>query len=657
MGYNVWGFMRLIQIFMFSAFFCIGAHAETITCTGIPHASLPITRTSRVNPFYKDAQPPSMKHWELLKAPPHRLIGSVLIEGIPDGATNYVGRLQIHEALDKDLLPPKSEEDNNLVWFEAMELISPHAPLRALRYELVQPLAGGTNEVPIRLPDLEQGIFRCRFDVISPDGTIVASITPAEIYEGSHRWEMRQNSTQTAWIADTDATAKQIIASQAGMNQSFTVNPLPGNWRDLQSVRAIWVNRAIPFDNRLLRRLILSGRWILGQPEEMDSIHKRLGTKGQYPILSGGIASLQQQGPALRVDFNADTHFNEFSPYDSHDDASWPFENNQALFSRIRFRYLTFTLVAAGIYALCATIFLPFFFRKLSGNNRLQIWWKTPLIVGIYSIVVLLVGLVWVQPKRPITNVTEYRYGYADWPEVFCLVDFEAFKFGTPDLGWATAPGFMIGQLDKANASSIKVTDHGNQPGKVMLSGVSRGLRVESETAYFREEQQPFKVTRDEKSLTILTRRNLRNIHLALNNDQWLAIGDMPAGESITLTEDHFDMATLNQSQEVRMLDVVRPRGLPGSLERMLDNFGSDSVSVKPIEVTKKDCENCGKDHMRSGDRVRLVADSAILIALDENENAGVQSVHPETWRQSRVAWITQVPADDAVTHTAGEVE
>jgi hypothetical protein len=585
-----------------------------------------------------------MLHWDLLKAPAHRLIGAVVVQGLPENASNYTARLTIYEALDKDLLPPKTE-DEDIYWFEPMGLVSPDAPLRALRYEHVYALQAGTNQIPIRLPDLGAGIFRCFFDVISPDGATIASTVPAELYEGSHQWEMRNNAQKVAWIADSDATAKQIIASQAGMNESFTVDPLPTDWRDLQSIRAIWLNRETPFDTRLLRRVILSGRWILGHPDELKPIHQLLGTAGQHPILYGGIGSLTQAGPKIPVTFESVSYYHHYS---HNNNQSWPLENDEALFSRIRVKYLTFTLLSAGIYALCATIFLPIFFRKLSGNERLQIWWKTPLIIGVYSIIILFVGFVFVQPKRPITNVTEYRFGYADWPEVFCTVNFEAFQFGAANMQWHVPPGSMTVQLDKSDATRLSVTTDTDDAGNITLKGVSRGLRIESDTGYFRQEAQPFSVSRSTNSITIHTERNLRNIHLALGGGKWLAIGDMPAGESIKLTEGHIDMGTLTQSQEVRTLHVEHPNGIPQSLESAIKQFGTDSMSTQPVEGKQENCTNCGRIHKRSSRHIQIIANSVILIALDENEKAAVSCSHPDAWEQSRVAWIAQVPITEA---------
>ena len=75
------------------------------------------------------------------------------------------------------------------------------------------------------------------------------------------------------------------------------------------------------------------------------------------------------------------------------------------------------------LFQVGAAILLPVLFARLKGEKRVELWWKTPLAITAYTAIIAITGWIAIHPKAAISDATEYRLGYGDWPEVFCNIN------------------------------------------------------------------------------------------------------------------------------------------------------------------------------------------------------------------------------------------
>ena len=639
------------QMHMRASWFVAGATALVVTATVaraaptfeiIPFPDLPVTTTSIQNPAYKGSQDYYRRTWDVLTRPSGGLVGHLRITHAE--APLHV-RIQAHRALEKDLLPPVEDAETPR-WFEPMGLVKETAPLRTLAYQYTEVVEPGDSTVPVVLPGSLQGLYRCRLDVLNGDGDPVFSSIPAELVsvEQGHFYHYREAS---AWIHTEEEEAEHRI-NLVQLQSTEKRLTLPETWDAFMEVEGLWIDEGSKIPLPLLRRLILSGHWILGGEGELNKRAEELGLSPHSRVLLGGIVEIGSGGPkdgfGVQNDGNKlyDFHSSRYYAYSDDDDAVFALENGHDLFSWIRRPFLLYTLIVAGVFALCTTVLLPLQFRRLRGKQLVSLWWKTPLIVSGYALLALVVGWYGILPRAPLTDVTEYRLGYGDWPEVFCNVNATAFHYGSKSFGWEAPEAARTTFLpEKAYQRRIQAGT-ADSPRIEQYLRTLRGERVHQGFGYFLPIRQPFRVSVRGEEVTVHTDRSVRSLHMMLDGNHWADLGSLEAGRSVTLPADFSSRSIM---------------GSPPALRSNWESFHTEKLLVNKGEKDAERCTNCNTYHTSGDVSLETYNDSVILIAVDEEAQPHViTTVEPER-QEGRVAWVCQVPVVRTPEPSATETE
>lgn len=621
--------MRWVQLCSISIVAASILHAAEVTCDFIPFQPAEYSYTSKENPAHHPQAPREESHWRILMRPTGGLIGHARIEGLPPQST-WSAHLLIYEALDKDLLPP-SKENKNGVWFHPMGLVKPEAPRRALRHEAVLDITQTPYEIPIILPHLSGKLYRGILEIRDAAGTPLHTETIGELFQCNASYYRYQSNK--AWIAAKDQTAHGKLRQCAQISETETIDALPTDWRPLLDTTALWIDATNTISDTMLRRYLLTGRWVFGQPDEISQILPRLGLTEETALFSGGIRSLVGEKQL----WSSTPQILDFQhSYYQGRDLYFPLENAGDLFSHIKDRYLTFTLISAGLYALGATILLPLLFFKLKGAKLLQIWWKAPLCITLYSALILLIGWTFTQPHMLLTDVTEVRMGYADWPEVYCQTTASALRFGRQPLGWHIPPDSIT--LEQDGKSTRQLLVEGNaRAGTLTYTGIPRAMRLVSTTHTFQTMTQPFAAVYDGTTLTITSERDVRNVHIALKDERWVNVGDIKEGQSIVVGAD---------------AEVTHISGIPNQLEAALDRDDRAALPYTKDDAEQENCKNCNAVHLRHSAGIARLGNAILVIGVDSEASPAVHSLDTNEQRAARVAWISQVPLKELAAST-----
>jgi hypothetical protein len=617
--------MTDLKLLLGCLFITTTAYAAELSVVPVPFGGLEPAHESVSNPAYREGLPKHLRSWHVRRSPNCGLIGQVTISGLPANGS-YTARIRIHEVLTKDLLPP-GEDKSDREWFHAMGLIKPDAPLRALRHEHIWTINQDPITLTITLPPVKGELHRSSLEILAADGTVIHTSAPAEVYAANSSSGYR-GYNRTAWIASSDKTADYRLRQVAQISSAERITELPSDWRHFAGTQALWVDETTAISNQLYQRYILSGHWIYGRASSISDVGSRLGLASDTTIFTGGIAALEESGEH-RSQQPTTLNLNQLKVYGS-DDETYPLENAGALFERIKAKYLTYTLLSGGLYAAGATILFPLLFLRLGASRRIELWWKCPLVIAGYSVVVLLIGWTVIQPHAPIADVTEYRMGYGDWPEVYSHVNASALRFGHHAFGWRTPPESRNILINGDSPAQLH-TEGDSLPGSVTYNRVPRGLKIVTDSSCFLPLSQPFRAELRDGSIHVTSSRAVRNVHLALRGDDWLELGDFKVGETIRTPD---------------AIHATEIKGIPHALENALRVGAEEQISLAPpTPSTAKPCKNCDKIHQSSSTPgAKLISGSVILIAVDEADQPFVQGIDPEARTEGRVVWISQVP-------------
>lgn len=574
------------------------------------------------NPDYDPSQPEHLKRWELIKKPIGGYIGDIIVKD--EAAIGTTARLRVFEVLQKDFLPP-AKEKTNPEWFKPMGIYNPRAPVRKLLYEHTWEVKSVPYKVPVILRDETYKMSRCVFDLIDKkSGKVLYSSVPAEVYqsENGNYWQYQNN----AWVFSKDETAHHKINEIAKISFAESLSQIPGGWDRLLNVKAIWIDEETDISAETLRRLMLSGGWIFGSETGLAPHLQRLGMSCG-PVLGGGIVTLEKDSSKINMSYaNSRFKYTDFRSYSRNDVVKDVLGDQNELFSQIRKPYLWFTFIVTLVYAAGSTVLLPVLFVRLKGVKRVELWWKTPVIILAYT--VLTGGLGWflIQPKAPVSDVNEYRVGYSDWPEVFCNVNTAVFKYGAGSMGWKYPESTVVTYVD-GDAKHFAVDEGDDLPGRLSFIKPVRGMQTLAGFCYMKEMRQPFSASVSNKTITVSSDRAVRNVHIAVSKSEWIELGSIPAGGSIEVPAN------------VHSKQIYVPNSIFGSGVY----YGNDHIMLAPSAAGKA-CTNCGRVHGDDSCYVFVFDGSVFLVAVDENDMPAVSGLDEKQEKVGRVAWIAQVP-------------
>ena len=588
------------------------------------------------NPRYQRQQPDHLRHWELIQRPAGGFIGNIVIRDARMlGAT---ARLRIYEVRAADFFPPV-EHPATPEWFEPMGIYNPGARVRDLMHERTWEITDIPHEIPVILPPGRRELNRCVFEIVDADGRILYSYVPVEVYFTRRRFRHRWHSESDAWVISDDETAHRRLSEMAGIHDPHTLREIPGGWDRFLETDSIWIDEKTDIDPATLRRIILSGGWIFGTAEGLEPHLENLGMT-PMPVLGGGIASLERNGgeDAARLVPPAYYRYKSRYLFTEHDrwfrgvDRHAPMEDGDPLFSRIRTSYIVFTFAAAAVYALSSVVLLPILFIRLKRHRRVELWWKMPAAILAYTLLLVVLGWIFVQPGAPVSEVTEYRLGYGDWPEVFCNINTAVLKYGSGPLGWHYPPSHV---LTYTGGDAERFAEHEGlaRPGRLEYMDATRGMQTLTGFAAIEEMRQPFRVAMDEGKVIVSSERALRNVHIALSRSEWLELGDIPEGGSVEVP---------SQARGKRI-------NFPERISDSALGYPDDSIKIAAPEAEEDEepCEGCGMvHHRRRTDSISVYNGTVFLIGVDEEDMPAVTGLHAGRTRRGRVAWICQVPVE-----------
>jgi hypothetical protein len=554
---------------------------------------------------------------------------------------------------DEDLLPASAtnhlisaekNKDTALKWHLPMAILNPDAPVRAERYyqsiriddssllgKYVFPLIlpGFAQLGSMRINSYSSRLLSCLCEVKDAHGNALARKQVIEVFSPG----MYQYNRGTAWVMNEPEADRQL-REDAGIEKSFTIFELPPPMEPYADTDALWVSaesaRAGRPDRDQLRRLLLMGLLVYGRAETVSNLAAIAGLPAPGAVLTGGI-----QSPA-KESFSKN-HWNSGEGRGLWESPSYcrpekgvtnpppVMDNQRDLFKPYQGLFTGWTLGVLGVFFALACVGLPLAFWTLKGSRRLVLWWLIPAVAVITGTAGLVIGQK-ILPRRAQSDVTEYRFAYAGWPEVYCQSVNRLLTFEDREAYW-TLPGESFSyptrtwRYGQSNAAArqrmIKEKDRVTR----VISGLKRGQIIIDETACFRSLSLPVEVDWAAGKPLLKSNAPLRRVHV-WENGSWHQLGDLESGQTAVVP----GKATTDEIT-----------GLPKRISACIPVYQPPSPGP-PVP-----CKNCGKIHERDKVIPTAFSNKWVVAALSD-EPAGVRPEMKEVQAKSRTVWLIQIP-------------
>lgn len=538
-----------------------------------------------------------------------------------------------------DILPPppatakdgEAAGEPDLRWHLPMGLLNPDAPLRheAYRRDVTVTSSSGSIALPLLLPRLTGMAFTrndiflsCLCEVKDNRGNVLARKRLVELFSLANLYDR----SKAAWVMN-EPEADRYLREYAGISKSSTIDEMPPSIEPCSEIDALWVSAAavnagkLPAD--MLRRCLLMGIWVYGHPGTVSNMAAIAGLPAPGAVLMGGIQALGPNLPARQYAHRdgENSLWESFCARDSADTNAAPvFENRRDLFEPFRKRYIGWTVAVLGLFFLIACIGLPTAFWLLKGSRRLLLWWMIPAAAVIISALGLAGGMAFL-PRQAQSDITEYRFAHAGWPEVYCRSLNRLLTFETRSASWSLpAQGFVFPAWRYHGLTGVSTRDWlSESPGltSVGKNGLKRGQIVIDETAFFSRMPLPVELDRSAVPPRLKAVAPLRRAHV-WRNGSWHAVGDLAPGQVIDVSGGHATNAVY---------------GLPDVIAGCFPSYHNDSGP----------CKNCGKVH----ENKPLFAESYSniwVVAAMGTEPAKTRSNVENARAESRIVWLIQIP-------------
>ncbi len=608
-----------------------------------------VQQTQQVRPELRPFHPAAgdYEFYEVPARPSGGYLGQMIL--LQDTGIQPPGPLTVsltfHPVEIEDLLPPTGRahaaatNKAALKWHEPMGLLNAAAPLRLERFRRSWSVASlppaERFALPFILPRAGMGGFRhgnnenlftCLCEVRDARGTVLLRKQAVELFHSGRVYY----GGGTAWVMG-EPEADRYLRESAGINHSETVSELPSLMEPYAEAVALWVSADAagkePLTPAMVRRLLLMGIWIFGRESTVSNLAVAAGVPGPGPVLLGGLRGVTL--PLGRED-KGKQHLghDQESLWDAYL-GSLPgltnpvavLENHRDLFQSLKGRYLGWTIGMLGLFFGLACIGLPVAFWKLKGARRLALWWLIPAAAAAIACASLAGGQL-LLPRLPQTDLTEYRFAVAGWPEVYCWSVNRSLTFEERTVAWNLPAGSFVlpGRYGSAPAGPEWFDESGGQLARG-LAGLKRGQLFIEETAGFRDLPLPVAIAGGAvrpNALKILA--PLRKVHV-WDSGAWHSLGDLQAGQTA-------------------LVPVGPGTNLFGLPQRIRDCFPSYTIETNP-------CPNCGKVH-EVGAATRAVFSNTWIVAALDAGPAAAQPAMPDAQDESRAVWIIQLPLPPA---------
>ena len=613
------------------------------------------------------------KRWPVPTRPIGGYVGEIRVRARAGEALRLPLRIEFSysQILTADLLPPPPERISHtgeapLAWPASQRLLDPSSPLRAVRFSesvlATRAAADGTVALPLLLPRMRQTfgpwgnhqpILSCRCEVLDGQGRPLARALPIEVF---HAGRASYGASAPGWVTD-ETEADRALRELAGVKEIVTMPALPALDVPYSEVAAVWVSRreweARPLAPALLRRLLLMGVWIYGREPTAKAMRESAGVPGFGPVLTGGIGTL------TNLSFQAQ-HPSSYGSGRSllPTDIAWTcgpgrtrepsaLENDTDLFGPRKYGFAAWTVGVLVVFGLAAVIGLPISFFALKGARRLALWWAVPAAAVLVGAIGWFGGRA-LLPRDAQADVTEYRFGYGGWPEVYCQSVNRSLTFDQRQFGWRLPGGSYVVPVESWSAGS-----QGNaramaeeEDGVVLtLLDRARGIATAEETARFAALPLPVALARDGGRPVLKALQPLRHIHVWAGG-RWHPVNDLAAGQEVNPLESWTNVLTRAE------LSGNRVPGLP---QRLASLFRRESSAAFPYPGSGY----VPPEDLPSPDKTREpgqepFADSWLVVGVGK-EQPSARPAAAAAAATARVIWVVQLPLGGAGIATGAE--
>ena len=509
--------------------------------------SFPTTTSRKSNPRYH----------RVPNRPVGGYLGRLTLKMDPSAPLNLPLSVKIayYQVLPKDLadLPEKKDAQQvveDLFWNRPMGLLDTRSRMRSIKQQHVIVLdefdAKESKSLPLIIPQLALGwraamsapLLSCCVEVSDAQGTLLAREMPVELVSFGDSYGYSQSGV--AWVMD-EPEADRAIRDFVGLQHCQTVKTFPPVLDPFTEVDALWMSRQGLDDNVLppetLRKLVLLGLWVYGRDDVVSQLRSRLDLRNNDQVLLGGIARLNkvsEQGLRRNNKRHSDSSSSLWEQYVSNYqlDQTFPLENRNDLFAAHKKAYLITSLGVLGFFILTTGIGLPIAFCFLKGPRRLIVWYAVPVFSAVIALLGFAIGSL-VLPRTMRSDITEYRFAYAGWPEVCCRSVARLLTYESPGAAWRLPPGSCkitpdgYSSPERDTEKGLLVEDRNGV--ELGVSGLQRGQIAIKETASFQEIPLPVEITWQTNRPMLKALADLKAVHV-WTSGTWRVLGAVAAG-------------------------------------------------------------------------------------------------------------------------------
>ena len=614
----------------------------------------------------KDNRPNSSgdnKYWQVPVRPTGGLVGHMHVSRPDDGADETLTlRFLYSPVAKKDLVRDELRkatflstelagaeealsgvEYQSTSWGDTMMLLDPNAPTRPVwsSYEKTFSFSSGDDVavVPVLLPrsthqismfGANERFLSCRVELLDSSGRPVARALPVECFFASSWGYGRQ---ARAWVTE-EAEADRALRELAGIGEPTTVLAFPRVMEPYGELAALWMSEDVwergDLGRRDLRRLLLMGLWVYGRTNTVSMLTRDVGLAEEGAVLTGGVdapdtvtaqARSANRNRGTRGGSLWDTSISHWT-----EGQTFPLDNRIDLFAPLKALFVAHTLIVLGVFALTICIGVPLAFLRLRGASRTRLWWGIPLISVLFAVLGLGGGRLLLS-RDTHWDVTEYRFGYAGWPEVYCQSVSRFLNFKEQNAQWSIPDNGFLWPDRAYQSKTVRRTflSHTPNDSRYQLVGLSPGKISRAEVSFFATNAIPLRtVAGAPQSIEALA--PLRSVHVWYESS-WRVVGDMDAGAVVDLSV---------------MPCTNRIVALPSRIAALFPDRGKGSrshcgVSCAPMPTSRS---------------MASTADDAFkgkaLVAIARSDETPRPSLQCDTPGTGRVVWVVQLPIDSS---------
>ena len=502
------------------------------------------------------------------------------------------------------------------------------------------------TEIPMVLPRffyyrMAKGsvYLSCRLDIKDNDGKILGR------YLCIDRISSDQTENPTGWVMD-ESEADRFLREYAGIQNFQTIESLPSHLNPFSEIAALWISEAhweqSPLTSQYLQRLLLMGVWLYGRQSTVESIAASLGLTTPYSVLLGGIGVPNELSFQTLWSYSSGHAWRSLVQHDGYynSDDKRTLLSKEHIFQSYRRSYIIWTWFWLIGFSLILLIGTPLAFNLLKGEKRLHLWWAVPVISLLTATIGWGIGNLYL-PRKPIVEITEFRFAHALWPEIYVQDVIRILSFNREDVDLSLPEnGFSLPSINwrairrKTNTKTdYYYSDHPKTRFRWM--SLLRGDVSEREIASFKRADLPLEFDRDNNQLKLRALQDFSRVFV-WDNTQWHHLGKLRRGDVI----DPLNGRTTGQLY-----------GMPLTLSSLF-KYGKDTRLAENIPYSHGQSSSLRSrlDHAAAlENRIEnqgAFPNSLVIIGISDEPpliSLNSQAVLP----YSKVVWIMQVPTGD----------